>query len=111
MVPAADAGSRTFLVKAALPPVASCRSGEYGKAIFEVGEHGALAVPRSAVIERGQLEGVYVVNPHEIAEYRLVKTGKSLGNRVEVLSGLSEGERVAISEIDRLTDGARVEAR
>jgi RND family efflux transporter MFP subunit len=111
IVPAADPGSRTFLVKIALPPAASCRSGEYGKATFELREHKVIAVPRSAVFERGQIEGVYVVSPHQIAEYRLVKTGKSLGSRVEVLSGLSEGEQVATSQLDRLTDGTRVEAR
>jgi multidrug efflux pump subunit AcrA (membrane-fusion protein) len=39
----------------------------------------------------------------------LVKTGKTFGNRVEILSGLAVGEKVAISQIDRLRDGARVE--
>ena len=42
-------------------------------------------------------------------EYRLVKTGKTFGNQVEVLSGLTAGEKVAVSQIDRLRDGARVE--
>jgi membrane fusion protein, multidrug efflux system len=109
VVPAADPGSRTFLVKLALPSSCSCRSGEYGKASFRVGERKALAVPRAAVIERGQLEGVYVVDSSGIAQYRLVKTGKSFGGQIEILSGLSEGEQVATSLLDRLSDGVRVE--
>ena len=69
----------------------------------------ALAVPRSAVVERAQLEGVYVVNSQRVAEYRLVKTGKDFGDRTEILSGLSEGDQVATSALDRLSDGVRVE--
>lgn len=109
IVPAADPGSRTFLVKLALPATCSCRSGEYGKAAFPLGERKALAVSRSAVVERGQLEGVYVVDSHGTAEYRLVKTGKSFGDRVEILSGVSGGEQVATSLLDRLSDGVHVE--
>lgn len=111
IVPAADPASRTFMVKVALPTACVCRSGEYGKANFAVGEQKALAVPRSALVERGELEGIYVVDPNGVAEYRLVTTGKLLGDQVEILSGLSDGERVARSQVDRLSDGARVEAQ
>lgn len=110
VVPAADPASRTFVVKVALP-ACGCRSGEYGTADFASGDVKALAVARSSVVERGQLEGVYVAGPNGIAEYRLVKTGRTLGDRVEILSGLSDGERVATSELDRLRDGVRVEAQ
>jgi multidrug efflux system membrane fusion protein len=108
IVPAADPDTRTFVVKIALPPKCSCHSGEYGKAEFPVGEQKALTVPRTALVERGQLQGVFVVNSEGVAEYRLVTTGKSFGEQVEILSGLSDGERVATSNLDRLTDGARV---
>ena len=108
IVPAADPGSRTFLVKLALPSSCPCRSGEYGKASFPTGERKALAVPRAAVVERGQLEGVYVVDARGIAGYRLVKTGKTSGDRIEILSGVSDGEQVATSLLNRLSDGVRV---
>jgi RND family efflux transporter MFP subunit len=108
IVPAADPDTRTFVVKIALPSRCQCRSGEYGKAEFPAGDQKALAVPRAALLERGQLQGVYVVAANGAAEYRLVTAGKSFGERVEILTGLSEGERVAISNLDKLTDGARV---
>lgn len=111
VVPAADPASRTFVVKVTLPAACGCRSGGYGTASFAAGEVNALAVPRSAIVERGQLEGIYVVGSNGIAEYRLVKTGRTLGDRLEILSGLSDGERVATSELDRLSDGVRVEAQ
>jgi multidrug efflux system membrane fusion protein len=111
IVPAADVVSRTFLVKVDLPRDCTCRSGEYGTASFVIGQERRLTVPRSAVVEHGELEGLFVVNPQGVVEYRLVKTGKNLGERVEIVSGLAEGERVATSQIERLRDGARVEGQ
>ena len=61
------------------------------------------------MVEHGELQGVFVVGADGTVEYRLVKTGKTFGNRVEILSGLAAGEKVAVSQIDRLRDGARVE--
>jgi RND family efflux transporter MFP subunit len=109
VVPAADVTSHTFVVKIDLPSDCSCRSGEYGQASFPIGEAKSLAVPNSAVVEHGELQGIFVVATDGKVEYRLVKTGKTFGNRVEILSGLAAGEKVAISQIDRLRDGARVE--
>ena len=109
IVPSADVGSRTFLVKVELPPDCDCRSGEYGTASFAIGEEKRLAVPRAAVIERGELEGIFVVNAPGSVEFRLVKTGKNFGERVEIVSGLAENERVATTQLDKLRDGARVE--
>jgi RND family efflux transporter MFP subunit len=111
VVPSADPTSRTFVVKVALPAACSCRSGEYGTAAFGTGELKALAVPRAALVDRGQLEGVYVVEPNGLAEYRLVKTGKTLGDHLEILSGLSDGEHIATSQLDRFSDGVKVEAQ
>jgi multidrug efflux system membrane fusion protein len=109
VVPAADVASHTFLVKIDLPRDCQCRSGEYGQVSFPIGEAKGLAVPGSAVMEHGELQGIFVVAPDGRVEYRLVKTGKNFGNRVEILSGLAAGEKIAISQIDRLRDGARVE--
>lgn len=111
IVPAADVASRTFLVKIDLPRDCGCRSGEYGTASFAIGEAKRLTVPRAAVVAHGQLEGVYVIGPQSSAEFRLVKSGKDVGGRVEILSGLSDGERVAISQLHQLRDGAVVEAQ
>ena len=111
VVPAADPASRTSVVKVALPAACACRSGEYGTAAFVNSEINALTVPRSAVVDRGQLEGVDAVNSKGIVEYRLVKTGKIMGDRVEILSGLSDGEQIATSQLDRLSDGVKVEAQ
>ena len=109
VVPAADVTSHTFMVKIDLPHDCNCRSGEYGQASFPIGETKRLAVSSSAVLDHGELQGIFVVAADGNVEYRLVKTGKTFGNRVEILSGVAAGEKVAISQIDRLRDGARVE--
>lgn len=110
ITPSADPVSRTFLVKIALPEKCACSSGEYGTAQFPLGEEKRLTMPRTALVERGELQGVFVVGADGSASYRLIKTGQTFGDRLEILSGLSDGERVATSDAARLNDGARVEA-
>jgi multidrug efflux pump subunit AcrA (membrane-fusion protein) len=72
-----------------------------------VAEVKLLLVPQSAVLKRGQMELVFVAR-HGTAALRLVKTGKVLEDRVEVLSGLEEGEQIIVSETAQLTDGQPV---
>jgi multidrug efflux pump subunit AcrA (membrane-fusion protein) len=109
IVPAADPASRSFMVKIELPANPALRSGLYGKARFVLGQRQALCVSRQAVVERGQMTGVMAVDEQGVAHFRLIKTGKSFGDRVEVLSGLNEGERIVIDGLRAATDGARVQ--
>lgn len=109
IVPAADPASRTFVVKLDLPRRRGLRSGLFGRAGFAVGRREMLTVPRPAVVERGQLQSVYVIGPDGTARMRLVKTGRLVGDRVEILAGLAAGERVAVEGVERLADGSRVE--
>ncbi|HSH70720.1 MAG TPA: efflux RND transporter periplasmic adaptor subunit [Deferrisomatales bacterium] len=112
IVPAPDPGSRSYTVKVDLKtdaaPAGLLRSGLYGKVRFAVGQRQVLLVPRGAVTARGQLVGVFIVDEQNVARLRLIKTGKEVGDRVEVLSGLSDGDRIAVSHIEALSDGAKV---
>ncbi|HEY7320890.1 MAG TPA: efflux RND transporter periplasmic adaptor subunit [Candidatus Binatia bacterium] len=108
IVPAADPQSRTFTIKIELPAQPLLRSGVYGKASLSRGERQVLPVPIGAVLERGQLTGVFVVGQDGRAEFRLVKTGKRYGESFEILSGLSAGERVVVKGAERIADGSRV---
>jgi membrane fusion protein, multidrug efflux system len=109
VVPAADPATRTFVAKVELPRNCKCQSGQYGSANFAIGVGNRLLVPSHALVRRGELEGLFVINSKGVAYYRLVKTGKTFGSEVEILSGLDDGERVAVSKIDQLSDGARVQ--
>lgn len=108
IVPLVDPASRTFIVKIDLPAT-GLRSGNYGKAYFTTGSRQGIAVPVAAVVERGALTSVWVVSTEGIARLRLVKLGKPLGDRVEVLTGLSAGERIVTAGVDKVTDGAKVQ--
>lgn len=101
--PAADPGSRTFLVKLNLPPQAGLRAGQFGRVAMPVGETAALRVPAAAVVQRGQMELVFVVISN-LAQLRIVKTGKRIGDEVELVSGVSAGEQIVVSAVGTLID-------
>ncbi|MEQ1747796.1 MAG: efflux RND transporter periplasmic adaptor subunit [Prosthecobacter sp.] len=105
--PVADPVSRTFNVKLDLPPTDGLRTGQFGRVSVPVAEVKLLLVPQNAVLKRGQMELVFVAKEGKAA-LRLVKTGKVLEDRVEVLSGLEEGEQIIVSESAKLTDGQPV---
>ncbi|HVN03909.1 MAG TPA: efflux RND transporter periplasmic adaptor subunit [Bryobacteraceae bacterium] len=110
IVPAVDAASRAYTVKIDLPAVARLRSGMFGRAVFSSGVRNVLAVPAAAVSEHGQLQSVMVADGG-YAHTRLITLGQKSGDKVEVLSGLSAGEKVVYPLPPALTDGARVETR
>jgi len=108
IVPAADPASRTFLVKVELPIDARLRSGLFGRAQFSRGERQALLIPRSAVVERGQLQGIYVLDQNRVASLRYITLGKPSGTEVEVLAGLQDGELLVIKPSAFDLNGKRV---
>ncbi|HXG21116.1 MAG TPA: efflux RND transporter periplasmic adaptor subunit [Methylomirabilota bacterium] len=110
IVPAADPLSRTFMVKVELPPESGLRSGMYGKVRFPAGQTTAVAVPRTALVERGQLEGVFALDHENVTHLRLVKTGKTYEDWVEILAGLSPGEHIIVADVEKVSDGRRVES-
>ena len=110
IVPAVDAASRSYTVKIDLPAVPRLRSGMFGRALFPLGTRKVVAVPQPALQEHGQLVSVFVAEDGT-ARSRLVTTGQRSKDFVEVLSGLSAGEKLIQPVPQGLVDGARVEVR
>lgn len=108
IVPAGDPNSHTFTVKADLPQVQGIKTGLFGRMRFPTESRSAVTVAKSAVWERGGLQGVFVIDKDNRARVRLIKTGRTIDGRVEVVSGLSDGETVAATAVARLGDGVRV---
>jgi RND family efflux transporter MFP subunit len=111
ILPAADPASRTFLVKIELPAAKVVRSGLFGRAQFARGERTAILIPNSAVVRRGALNGVFAIGQDNIATLRYVTVGNAVGDRVEVLSGISPNEVVISSPGDRELGGKKVEVQ
>ncbi len=97
IVPFIDPVTRTFVVKADLPDVEGAHPGMYGKLLIPYAEVSVVLIPRAAVQRVGQLE---LVNVQTDAGWqrRYIKTGDVYDDHIEVLSGLSGGERVLIME-------------
>jgi RND family efflux transporter MFP subunit len=110
IAPAVDAASRSFTVKVALPAMAQIRSGVSGRAQFVTGSRKVIAVPAAAIVPRGQMQWIFVVD-QGVARARIITTGGRSADMVEVLSGLSAGETVIAPAPSGLLDGARVEVR
>jgi RND family efflux transporter MFP subunit len=110
IVPAVDAASRAFTVKIDLPGMSQLRSGMFGRASFPLGQRQALTLPAGAVAEQGQVQSVLVAQDG-YARGRLVTLGGRVGDRVEVLTGLTAGEMVIFPKPAGLADGVRVEVR
>ncbi len=93
IVPEAESASRSFLVKVTGPCPPGIYSGMFGRVLIPLGEESVLVVPTTAVARVGQLTLVRVAAEDGVHR-RVVQLGRSLGDDVEVLSGLREGERV-----------------
>jgi RND family efflux transporter MFP subunit len=97
IVSAVDPGTRTAIVRISLPAAEGLRSGMFGRALLAGGAgESALTVPQQAVVRRGQLQSVFVVEG-DVARRRLVSLGSQSNGRYTVLSGLSGGEQVVLN--------------
>jgi RND family efflux transporter MFP subunit len=107
LAPSADPASRTFRVKLDLPSGSPLMPGQFARLVVPVGESASLRVPSSAIVQRGQLELAFVV-PGQRTVLHLVKTGQHIGEEVEILAGLDQGDSVVVQGAAQLVDGQPV---
>ncbi len=100
--PYANSGSNTFKVRLELPPkVKGLFPGMYVKSAFVVGSQKELLVPQQAVVYRGEVTGVYVVAADGRISLRHIRASSRIHNGMApILSGLEEGEQVALDPIE-----------
>lgn len=109
IVPAANPTSRTFDLEVYLPnPDGRLKSGMFARVHVPVGERRTVLVPAAALLARGQLTGVWLVDPQGTARLRWIRTGRTQGADVEVISGLAGGETVVLTAEQLLEEGDRV---
>ncbi len=101
-----------FLVSAVLTETQEgLKSGMFATVNFPVESTdvgGAILIPLEAVVNRGQLTGVYTVSEANTAILRWLRLGRTYGSDVEVLSGLQNGESLIVSADSKLYNGANV---
>jgi multidrug efflux pump subunit AcrA (membrane-fusion protein) len=107
VVPSVDAATRSFIAKIDLPALPGLWAGMFGRAAFAAGKNEALLIPQSAVVERGQIRSVYVVDG-DTARLRFVTLGEARDDQREVLSGLTAGGKIIVAPPPLLADGGRV---
>ncbi len=103
LVSAADPRTRTHTVKITLPKaLKNINSGTFARVSFKVGERQTMMIPASAVVVRAGITGVFVVDQDGRVHFRMIRPGKRMNDKVEVLAGLSLGERIVISPNNQL---------
>jgi RND family efflux transporter MFP subunit len=103
LVPVADSRSHASRVRLALPDAAEVLPGQYARAQFVIGTERGIAVPAQALVRRGEVSAVYVVDEQGSSRLRLVRFGEAFdtasGTLVPILAGLREGERIALDPV------------
>lgn len=109
IIPMADARSRSFQVKVTMPEDLDLKSGMFARVFVPVGGTGMLLIPGTAIAHEGQLDKVFILNDDNKARLRLIRTGKSYGDRVEIVSGLNPGQRYVMALVPGIRAGVQVE--
>jgi RND family efflux transporter MFP subunit len=104
ILPAADSVTHTTQVRLDLPAgIAGLYPGMFARAHFAVGKAKKLLIPASAVAMRSEVAGAYVVADSGEIRFRQLRLGEPAAEQmVEVLAGLTPGEKLALDPIAAL---------
>ncbi|MCC6484311.1 MAG: efflux RND transporter periplasmic adaptor subunit [Armatimonadetes bacterium] len=106
--PSGNSGSHTVRVKARTEPDRRLRAGQFGRLIIPGKAQRTIVVPESAVVDAEGLAHVWAVDDNDTAHLSVVTLGEKRRDQRIVLSGLNSGQRIAISNLDALSDGVTV---
>ena len=109
VVPAVDPGSRSFVVQVGITASEGLQSGMFARADLPIGEAPMMRIPATAIVRKGQLTGVFIIDNDDIARFRLIRTGRPYGDQVEVISGIKDGTHLVAAPPVQLKNGSAVE--
>jgi multidrug efflux system membrane fusion protein len=110
VAPAGDPSTRRFRVQLVVPNSGGALiSGLFARVLFQTGTDQTISVPETAVVRRGQLTGLFVLDDQGTTRLRWVRLGRRSGERIEVLSGLSAGERVVTGSLHQMHEGVKIQ--
>lgn len=110
IIPAGDPVTRRYEVKIALPEQLKAYPGMFGRAHFTIGTDRFPVIPGQALVNRGGLNGVFVLDQDNHARFRWLRTGrewidKNASVQLEVKAGLAGGETILAHDDRRVHDG------
>jgi RND family efflux transporter MFP subunit len=107
--PAVNTATRAFPFEALVPNKdAVLKPGTFARVHIESGKvDDVLTLPYSALQYRYGVNRVFVIAGDKLAA-RELKVGERVGDRIEIISGVQAGDRVASTDIDKLVDGMKV---
>lgn len=108
VVPSGKYNGGQFQVEFDIQPTEGITNGMYAKVATANGQTDKILVPQSAILYKGQLTGVYLVNLQGEASLTWVRLGNTYEDKVEVLSGVQSGDKVIVTLMDQLHDGKAV---
>lgn len=108
--PAAQPGTHAVPVELEVPnPGGSLRAGRFVEVDIQLGEADVVVVPREALQSLAGVYRLFIVDADGLVQSRRVEVGADRGAAVEIRSGAAAGERVAVTHLERLADGMRVD--
>jgi len=108
VAPTVDTATRNALVYVDLVNSAAAKAGMFAKGDFAVGAASALSLPQQAVILRDGFSYVFKLEPGNKVSQLKVQTGRRVGERVEIISGVKAGEEVVATGAAFLAEGDTV---
>lgn len=112
--PSGNPASRQFSVEIGFPDLSKIKglkSGMFAEVGLLTSGEQKITVPESAIIERGQLTGLYTLNNNSEAVLRWVRLGEKNNGTVEILSGLAPGESYVVSYEGAIREGQKVKVQ
>jgi len=110
LAPQVDPATRTLLVKARVPnPDRKLRPGMFVNLDLTLKlRDGSIVIPESALMSMGERTSVYVIGADGNAQLRPVKVGLRMPNQIEIVTGLSAGEKVVAEGLQKVRPGGAV---
>jgi len=105
VVPAGDSTTRRYKVKIALQNREGLLSGMFGRVNFILGTKPTIVIPSSALVERGGLRGVFVINSQQQAYFRWLNLGVETTEGIEVRAGLAVNEKIVLQGNKQIREG------
>ena len=105
IVPSGDSVTRSYEIKISLNDTTGLLPGMFGRVRFQVGTETSPVVARTAVVERGGLRGIFIVDAEQRARFRWLRFGREWPDQLQVQVGLTEGERIVANSVSLIHEG------